>query len=190
MPSGMFLKSEGFASNLNTPQRYPLKRFCVERGLPYKYMGLAVSREIFMAYGLEFQRRFVPDVEEKTVLALDRLPVGWQLFSTTAQRSLRTRSLSAVGLSHFHYVPPVLAKLPPQFLSHSYDHSDMSLFKSRDVTVIGGGASACDVAASLHKAGAQVRLIVRQTALRFTAPQHRRFCGGVSSRSRFGWGLA
>jgi cation diffusion facilitator CzcD-associated flavoprotein CzcO len=178
MPSDMFLKSEGFASNLHTPEGYPLERFCVERGLPYKYMGLPVSREIFMAYGLEFQRRFVPNLEEKIVLALDRLPVGWQLSLHNGATVIAHKVVVAAGLSYFKYVPPVLAQLPSQFLSHSYDHSDMSMFKGRDVTVIGGGASACDVAASLHTAGAQVRLIVRQPTLSFTDLQRRPFLWG------------
>jgi hypothetical protein len=185
MPSDMFLKSEGFASNLHAPQGYPLKRFCMERGLPYEYMGLPVSREVFMAYGLEFQRRFVPNLQQKTVLTLDRLPVGWQLCLDDGATVVARQVVVAVGLSHFQYVPPVLAKLPSQFLSHSYDHSDMNLFKGRDVTVIGGGASACDVVASLHKAGARTRLIVRQPTLHFTDPQRRpflwgRFCPGAA----------
>jgi hypothetical protein len=173
MPLDMFLKSEGFASNLYAPRGYPLKRFCVENGLPYKYMGQPISREIFMTYGLEFQQRFVPNVEEKTVLALDRLPVGWQVSLDNGATIIAHEVVIAVGLSYFQYVPPVFAKLPSKFLSHSYDHSDMSAFKGRDVTVIGGGASACDVAASLHKAGARTRLIVRQPTLPFTDPQHR-----------------
>jgi hypothetical protein len=178
MPSDMLLKSEGFASNLYAPRDYPLKRFCVESGLPYKYMGLPISREIFMAYGLEFQQRFVPNLEEKTVLALDRLPVGWQVSLDNGATVVAQEVIIAVGLSYFQYVPPVLAKLPSQFLSHSYDHSDTSLFKGRDVTVIGGGASACDLAASLHKAGARTRLVVRQPTLRFTELQNRPFLWG------------
>jgi cation diffusion facilitator CzcD-associated flavoprotein CzcO len=190
MPSDMFLKSEGFASNLYALQGYPLKRFCMERGLPYEYMGLPISREIFMAYGLEFQQRFVPNLEEKTVLALDRLPVGWQLSLDNGATVVAHKVVVAVGLSYFKYVPSVLAKLPPQFLSHSYDHSDMSLFKGRDVTVIGGGASACDVAASLNTAGAQVRLIVRQPKLRFTEPQRRPFLWGrLYPGVGLGWGV-
>jgi hypothetical protein len=178
MPSDMFLKSEPFASSLYAPQGYPIERFCEERGLPYKYMGLPISRENFMAYGLEFQRRFVPDVEQKTVTALDRLPAGWQLSLDSGETFAADQVVVAVGLSHYRYVPPVLAKLPSQFLSHSYDHSDLSVFKGRDVTVIGGGASACDVAASLHTAGAQVRLIVRQSTLLFTDAQQRPFLWG------------
>jgi cation diffusion facilitator CzcD-associated flavoprotein CzcO len=127
----------------------------------------------------------VPNLEEKTVLTLDRLPVGWQLSLDNGATVVAHEVVVAVGLSHFKYVPPVLAKLPSQFLSHSYDHSDMSLFKGRDVTVIGGGASACDVVASLHNAGARTSLIVRQPTLRFTDPQHRpflwgRFCPGAA----------
>jgi cation diffusion facilitator CzcD-associated flavoprotein CzcO len=126
-----------------------------------------------LAYGVEFQRRFVPNLEETTVLALDRLPFGWQLSLDNGETVVAQKVVVAVGLSNFQYVPSVLAHLPSEFLSHSYDHSDLSQFKDRDVTVIGGGASACDVAASLHTAGARVRLIVRQPTLRWTKPEHR-----------------
>jgi cation diffusion facilitator CzcD-associated flavoprotein CzcO len=172
MPSDMFLKSEGFASNLYAPQAFPLKRFCGESGLPYKYMGLPVSRHIFVAYGLAFQQRFVPNLEKKTVMALNRSPIGWQLSLDSGETAVARDVVVAVGLSHFQYVPPVLANLTSEFLSHSCDHSDLSMFRDRDVTVIGGGASACDVAASLHTSGAQVRLIARQPTLRWTKPEH------------------
>jgi len=173
MPTDMFLKSEGFASNLHAPQQYSLERFCMENDEPYEYMGLPIPRDIFVAYGLEFQRRFVPNLEERTVVALERLPIGWQLSLNNGETVIARKVVVAVGLSNFQYVPPVLADLPSEFLTHSYDHSDMSAFKGRDVTVVGGGASACDVAASLHNAGAKVRLVARQFALRWTKAELR-----------------
>ena len=170
MPSDMFLKSEGFASNLYAPEAFSLERFCAERSLSYRYMGRPVPRKIFVSYGLAFQQHFVSNLEEKRVLALKGSPIGWQLFLDTGEMAVAREVVIAVGLSHFKYVPPVLASLPPKFLSHSCDHSDLSLFRGCDVTVVGGGASACDVAASLHRSGAQVRLIARGPTLRWTKP--------------------
>jgi NADPH-dependent 2,4-dienoyl-CoA reductase/sulfur reductase-like enzyme len=57
--------------------------------------------------------------------------------------------------------------LPPEFLSHSSAHCDLGCFNGRDVTVVGGGASAIDLAALLHEVGAEVRLVARQASLRF-----------------------
>jgi thioredoxin reductase len=73
----------------------------------------------------------------------------------------------AVGITHFEYVPEGLAHLPPEFLSHSFRHAEPETFRGRSVLVIGGGASAIDLAALLHEAGADVQLVARQSALKF-----------------------
>lgn len=73
----------------------------------------------------------------------------------------------AVGITHFEYVPESLANLPPEFLSHSFRHADPEAFRGRNVIVIGGGASAIDLAALLHEAGAEIQLVARQPELKF-----------------------
>jgi thioredoxin reductase len=73
----------------------------------------------------------------------------------------------AVGITNFAFVPPALNQLPPEFLSHSFCHHQLDKFKGRNVAVIGGGASALDLAALLHDAGAQVQLISRKKSLKF-----------------------
>jgi hypothetical protein len=62
MPKGMRLKSEGFASSLYDPGgTFTLARYCADKGLAYADVGLPVPLETFTQYGLEFQRRFVPN---------------------------------------------------------------------------------------------------------------------------------
>jgi cation diffusion facilitator CzcD-associated flavoprotein CzcO len=56
------------------------------------------------------------------------------------------------------------------FVSHSSAHSDMARFRDSDITIIGAGASAIDLAAGLHDGGARVRLVVRAPAIRFSSP--------------------
>jgi cation diffusion facilitator CzcD-associated flavoprotein CzcO len=73
----------------------------------------------------------------------------------------------AVGITHFEYVPENLAHLPPEFLSHSARHHEVEPFRGRSVVVIGGGASALDLAGLLHEAGASVQLVSRRTELKF-----------------------
>ena len=64
MPKGMRLKSEGFASSLYDPgATFTLARYCADNDLPYADVGLPVRLETFTQYGLEFQRRFVAQVE-------------------------------------------------------------------------------------------------------------------------------
>jgi hypothetical protein len=164
----MFLKSEGFASDLYDADRaFTLKRFCRENGLHYGDSDVPVPLSTMVAYGLAFQQRFVPDVDYRTVVALTRTPEGFQLRLSDGDAVQAGRIVVAVGHSHFRYVPPTLSHLPPEHLSHSSDHHDLTRFAGQDVTVIGGGASALDLAALLHRVGAGVQLVARRTSLAF-----------------------
>jgi len=168
MPAGMFLKSEGFASDLYDPERrFTLKQFCAQNGLPYGDLGVPIPLETMVAYGLSFQKQLVPDVENKTVVAVDHSSKGFLLQLDSGETVSARRVIVAVGGSYFRYIPPSLAHLPSEFLSHSSDHHDLSRFKGQDVTVVGGGASALDLAALLHEIGAQVRLVGRRPSLAF-----------------------
>jgi len=71
MPQGMHLKSEGFASNLYEPGgKFTLENYCAENSIPYAHIGLPVAIETFIAYGREFQRRYVPEVENVQITSL------------------------------------------------------------------------------------------------------------------------
>src|SRR5215212_7495731 len=73
MPEGMLLKSDGFASNLSAPApNSSLADYCRERGLPYHPTDIPVPRRTFVEYGLDFQRRFVPDLEDHVVTSVVR----------------------------------------------------------------------------------------------------------------------
>lgn len=169
MPSGMFLKSEGFASNLYDPQsRYTLKRFCSENGVDYadsSDKGPAVSLDTFVAYGLWFQRQLVPEVEDRAVVDVEQSPEGFILRLDNNDTVTASRVVVAVGSSYFSHVPKSLSHLPSDLLSHSSEHHDLSRFRGRDVTVLGAGASALDLMALLHDVGASVRLVARRTSL-------------------------
>jgi thioredoxin reductase len=168
MPKGMMLKSDGFASNIYDPdEEFTLGKFCAERGIEYSDAGLPVSLETFAAYGQAFRERMLPELEEKQVVSLDRAPEGFVLGLDNGQTVTARRVVLAVGITHFEYVPSNLASLPPEFLSHSFRHADPAAFKGRNVVVIGGGASAIDLAALLHEAGAEVQLVARHPELKF-----------------------
>jgi hypothetical protein len=178
MPVGMMLKSEGFASNLYDPDsRFTLRQFCADYGFSYGDMGVPISRDTMTAYGLSFQQQLVPDVQDRTVVALDRSPEGFRLRMDDGDVVGASQVVVAVGGNYFQHVPPPLAHLPTEFLSHSSEHSDLNRFKGQDVTVIGGGASAVDLAALLHEIGAEVRLVARQPSITFV------FFGSAKPRS-------
>jgi len=171
MPKGMFLKSEGFASNLYDPDgAFTLRSFCAESGLEYSDLDQPIQLETFVAYGSAFQRTLVPTLEDKTLVALEQLPGGFRLTLDSGETFTARHVVLAVGLNDFRQYPAEVAGLPPEVLSHSGDHRDMSRFKDRDVTVLGGGSSALDVVASLRAEGAQARLVARRAALRWNMP--------------------
>jgi thioredoxin reductase len=168
MPKGMMLKSDGFASDIYDPERaFTLRQFCAERGLRYADTGLPVHLDTFGAYGLAFRDRMVPELEDKLVTSVDRLPNGFQLQLEDGETFQAQRVVIAVGITHFEYVPETLAHLPPEFVSHSARHREVEPFRGRSVVVIGGGASALDLAGLLREAGAEVQLVSRRNELKF-----------------------
>jgi cation diffusion facilitator CzcD-associated flavoprotein CzcO len=174
MPKGMMLKSEGFASSLYNPgSAFTLARYCQEQRIPYADMGSPVPLETFIAYGLEFQRRIVPELEEKDVISVRQSSHGFQLQTLDGDTIFARRVVAAVGLSHYAYLPSVLASLPGPFVTHSSQHPELDAFAGREVTVIGAGASATDVAALLRGAGASVQLVARTSVMRFHDPPGR-----------------
>jgi len=168
MPKGMMLKSDGFASDIYDPNHeFTLKQFCSERGIKYADSGIPVQLDTFAAYGLAFGQRMVPELEDRMVIGLDRVQGGFRLRLEDGEAVSARRVVLAVGITHFKYVPPELAQLPEEFLSHSYEHHDLGSFKGHSVAVLGGGASALDLTGLLHDAGADVQLVARRSALQF-----------------------
>ena len=168
MPKGMFLKSDGFASNIYDPAaRFTLKQFCEEHRIPYADLGSPVKLETFSSYGLAFRERMVPDLEEKLVVSVEPARDGFSLRLDTGEAVAAKRVVLAVGITHFGQIPANLQHLPHEFLSHSFKHSDPEVFRGRSVAVIGAGSSAIDLAGLLHEAGAEVQLIAREKALKF-----------------------
>jgi cation diffusion facilitator CzcD-associated flavoprotein CzcO len=171
MPRGMRLKSEGFASSLSDPKsEFPLRVFCRDRGIAYADVGLPVSLETFIAYGCEFQRRYVPQLERVEVKALAQSAEGFELTTATGEIVHSRQVVVAVGIGNFAHLPPMLKDLPRSLVSHSSEHSDLGSFESGKVAVLGAGASALDVAALLKEAGAEVDLVARAESLMFHDP--------------------
>jgi thioredoxin reductase len=169
MPTGMFLKSQGFASNISTPEaHHTLEAFCKEHGYPYVSYGVPIHLKTFVAYGDWFQRAQVPELDEVLVRGVSPENGGRYVLSLADGRSVTARHVVvAVGVQHFAHTPDVLAALPPQLQSHTSRHSDLSPFRGRDVVVVGAGQSALESAALLHEAGAAVRVLAREGQLQW-----------------------
>lgn len=171
MPRGMRLKSEGFASSLSDPEsQFTLREYCRQQGIPYTDVGDPVQLETFVAYGLAFQKRFVPNLEDRMVTSVRRAGAGFELLLQDGEKVFARRVIIAVGITYFANVPPVLVDLPSELVSHSSAHSDLTEFRGRRIAVIGAGASALDFAGLLHATGASVDLIARVASIRFQEP--------------------
>jgi FAD-dependent urate hydroxylase len=155
MPAGMFLKSQGFASNLSDPAgTHTLEAFCRATGRPYKYYGLPVSLDTFVAYGQWFQAELVPDLEETLVTKLTQAGGQFQLTLSDGTSVQARRVVVAAGVEHFAYVPEPLDTLPASACTHASAHTDLSAFAGQRVMVVGAGQSALESAALLHEGGA------------------------------------
>lgn len=166
MPRGMLLKSDGFASTLYDPKaEFTIRHYCEEHNIDYADLGTPVRVEDFCAYGLAFQRRFAPNLENRRVASIERTRPGFRLEFSDGTSQVAQNVVIATGLSNFEYVPPQLASLPDNLLSHSSAHVDLQQFRGRDVTVIGGGASATELATLLHEGGCKVRVVARRPSL-------------------------
>jgi len=168
MPRGMFLKSEGFASNLYDPDgAFTLRDFCRETGRPYADLGNPVPLETFVEYGMQFQKRMVPELEPVDIGSLRRAAGGFELGTRGGETLTAQRVIVATGIAETAYLPPVLEAMPRACVTHTSAHADLSVFRGRDVVVVGAGASAVDTAAILHEQGARVQLTGRAPQIEF-----------------------
>jgi cation diffusion facilitator CzcD-associated flavoprotein CzcO len=138
-----------------------------------------VSLEVFLEYALDFQERFVPDLEARHVSTVDRANGGFSLTTEDGEALSADFVIGATGITHLARVPEELSHLPTSLVTHSSSHHELEGFAGRNVTVVGAGSSAIDVATLLHEAGARTHLIARAGALRFSSPP------GPGPRSRW-----
>lgn len=162
MPSGMFLKSEGFASNIGDPAgELTLARFCAESGIAYGDYGAPVPVETFTRYGHWFRSRAVGLVEEAKILRVTPSSGGFRLTLSSGEQAVAERVVVASGLSGFAYVPRVVRALPDAVRSHSSEHRDLGRFRGKRVVVVGAGQSALETAALLHETGSDPIVLAR-----------------------------
>ncbi|HEY6276130.1 MAG TPA: NAD(P)-binding domain-containing protein [Streptosporangiaceae bacterium] len=163
MPKGMYLKSQGFASNLSDPDgTHTLAAFCRAAGQPYADYGRPVPLATFINYGKWFASEFVPDLEETLVTGITPVDGGFELSLATGETARARRVVVATGIEHFAYVPPELSGLPASLASHASDHADLSVFRGQEVVVIGAGQSALETAALLRESGARAQMVMRK----------------------------
>ena len=171
MPRGMFLKSQGFASDLSSPDgTHTLEAYCRATGRPYASYGLPVSLDTFVAYGLWFQRELIADLEETLVSEVVPKDGHFEIGLANGDQAYAANVIVAVGVEHFATVPEVLTELPSSVCTHSSAHADLGAFRGQGVIVLGAGQSALESAALLHENGADVQLVARKPELVWNGP--------------------
>lgn len=166
MPDGMYLKSEGFASNLSDPgATHTLEAFCAQSKLEYDDTIYPIPIDTFRRYGQLFQRDLVPNVDRRLVRTTERNGDHFTLTLEDGEIVHADNVVVATGFMEFVHMPPELARLPKELASHASDHIDFKKFAGREVAVIGAGQSALESAALLLEQGARPRLLVRRGAV-------------------------
>jgi FAD-dependent urate hydroxylase len=169
MPRGMFLKSQGFASNLSDPGgTHTLRAFCRATGRDYADYGLPVPLDTFVAYGDWFAAAQATGLERTMVTGLTGREGEYEL-SLEGGRTMRARRVVlATGVEHFAHTPASLCE--QESVSHSSAITDPASFSGMHVAVIGRGQSALESAALLRESGADVEIITRSPAVAWNGP--------------------
>jgi len=193
VPAGMLLKSDPFASNLSEPSgRGTLEQFCAGNGLPYHRTDLPVPVATFNAYAQDFQRRYVPEVDQRCVSTVERSGSGFAIGLDDGESFSAERIVCAVGISHFAVVPDLLEHLPADLMTHSSVHHRTDTFSGKEVAIIGRGSSAVDLGTLMAESGADVTMITRGSYVSFSSEpvpsSHPRFTSLRSPSSGLGPG--
>ena len=168
MPRGMYLKSQGFASNLSDPQgSHTLEAFCQKTGHPYASYGLPVPLDTFISYGQWFADELVPGLEEVLVSEVARHGDGFAVSLASGETVQARNVVVAAGVEHFPRMPGLLKDLPRAACTHSSVHTDLGAFAGQRVIVVGAGQSALESAALLHEQGATVQLVARASRVKW-----------------------
>jgi thioredoxin reductase len=170
MPPGMRLKSDGSSSDLADPEdALTLKKFCAAEGFEHDDSKKPIPLDTFVAYGMAFQRRFAPRLEERMVTALERTENGFALRLDEQEVVFARRVVVAIGVKAFSYLPEFLAGTPTEFVAHASHYGSFDSLRGSEVLVMGAGASAIDTAGLLADNGIAASLMTRRPSIEFHA---------------------
>jgi cation diffusion facilitator CzcD-associated flavoprotein CzcO len=165
MPEGMLLRSPRVASNLSDPNRaFTLEAY---ETAAKREPSAPLPLDTFVDYGRWFRLQLGSDLDQRTVLRVDRDTSGFRLTLQDGQEVRSTRVVIAAGIGPFKRKPPVFQTLCPRQVTHCYEGRDVRKFAGKRVAVIGAGQSALETAALLHEAKAQTEIIARRSTLRW-----------------------
>ena len=163
MPTGMYLKSEPYGSDMSCPQTgYDLAGYSHSERITSIERGTPLSLERFLDYSDWYIKHLVPDVSDVRVTEIKALNDGFQVAFADAESVAAKNVVIATGLLPHAYIPAELSGLPAELVSHTSEYDRFDRFRGRRVAVVGAGSSALETSALLHEAGCDVQLVVRQ----------------------------
>ena len=111
MPVGVNLKSLAFATNIAVPKRgYSFPNWCRQHGLEDFE---PCTMQSFSAYGLEIQKRFVPDVEEVLVTNVSLRSGGFEVALSSGDFLRSRKVVVCTGLSELAHIPTMRLLFKP-----------------------------------------------------------------------------
>lgn len=159
MPAEMFLRSYWWATNLSDPKKqYSFERYFQAHSIE---IPDPLPLEIFVNYGLWFQKNCVPQVDETYVVNVERKASHFEVTLEDGRIIHARIVVMAPGLGYYAYRPPLYDHLPTTKASHASLHRTFNDFDGQRVVVIGGGQYALEAAALLHEHGASVHVVSR-----------------------------
>ena len=163
MPTGMYLKSEPYGSDMSCPQTgYDLAGYSQSERITGIERGTPLSLERFLDYSDWYIKHLVPDVSDVRVTEIKALNDGFQVGFADAESVAAKNVVIATGVLPHAYIPAELSGLPSELVSHTSDYHRFDAFRGRRVAVVGARSSALETSALLHEAGCEVQLVVRQ----------------------------
>ena len=180
MPAGMCLRSNWGASHIADPDgRLTLDDYCREKG---NQLSKPIPLDRFVDYGRWYQRRAVPEVEERSVRSVEIAERGFKVVLADGEEFTSQRVVVAAGISSFASRPAEFANVPSSLASHTSEHDDLEKFKGQRMVVIGAGQSALESAALFKEAGIEVEIIARTKTLNWVGLHPRWHHLGIISK--------
>lgn len=159
MPHGMLLRSPWVATHIAEPsERFLLDDFYREAGMTIPKL---LPVENFVDYGCWFQKRIACDLDTRIVKRIEPHENGFLVALDDDRAVIANRIVMAAGLRHHEVRPAAFDGLPRELVFHSSEHTSSAPYRGKRIAVIGRGQSACEAAAILHEAGAEVDIVCR-----------------------------
>jgi FAD-dependent urate hydroxylase len=164
MPKGMLLRSPWVASHIADPsQQLTLDAYRRVNG--NRQLAYPVPVRDFINYGNWFHRQVAVPADRRKVTRIDLAPGGYRLSFERGEELLAGRVVVAGGIQPFAHRPEIFEGLPTSLVTHTSERVDYSEFRDKETLVIGAGQSALEAGAFLHKAGARVEVLIRNSTV-------------------------